>query len=198
MGKAQAKELESAVMEIDRRTIRQFVKKREKKIAEYYLQTAEDMGLNTEGLNVVKLQKDLFEPLTELSSSVKKYSAVELLIVLEFYSDQIEKINEKTLFPPQLEQYCRLLGISTNTFKQSYLNSNDDNLRNAAQQVVDFISMTLSYGGMTRQIDNTAQIFVQKSSLNRKDNEQPVVNNNTNNLIITPEEFQEQLKKLSS
>lgn len=198
MGKAQAKEIESAVMEIDRRTIRQFVKKREKKIAEYYLQTAEDMGLNTEGLNVVKLQKDLFEPLTEISSSVKKYSAVELLIVLEFYSDQIAKINEKTLFPPQLEQYCRLLGISTNTFKQSYLNSNDDSLRNAAQQVVDFISMTLSYGGMTRQIDNAAQIFVQKSSLNRKDNEQPVVNNNTNNLIITPEEFKEQLKKLSS
>lgn len=198
MGKAQAKEIESAVMEIDRRTIKQFIKKREKKIAEYYLQTAEDMGLNTEGLNVVKLQKDLFEPLTEISSSVKKYSAVELLIVLEFYSDQIEKINEKTLFPPQLEQYCRLLGISTNTFKQSYLNSNDDSLRNAAQQVVDFISMTLSYGGMTRQIDNAAQIFVQKSSLNRKDNEQPVVNNNTNNLIITPEEFKEQLKKLSS
>ena len=162
------------------------------------MQTAEDMGLNTEGLNVVKLQKDLFEPLTEISSSVKKYSAVELLIVLEFYSDQIAKINEKTLFPPQLEQYCRLLGISTNTFKQSYLNSNDDSLRNAAQQVVDFISMTLSYGGMTRQIDNAAQIFVQKSSLNRKDNEQPVVNNNTNNLIITPEEFKEQLKKLSS
>lgn len=189
-------ELEERAVKDESKMLEKYLAKRKKALAKKFEKEFSESGVEIEGINAIMIQRALFEPLYEPSKSVRVYSAAEILIALEYYSTMIEKVNEKTTFPPQLEQFCRLLGISTNNFKTNYLNSNDDEKRNAAQQVVDFISMVLSYAGMTRQIDNTAQIFVQKSGLGRKDNEQPAINNNNNTIVITPEEFAKQLEKL--
>lgn len=189
-------ELEEQVVDKESRGLQRYIESRKKAIAKKYEKSLDGMDFAVEGINAIAIQRALFEPLYEPSRAVRSYTAAEILMALEYYSEMIERINKTTLFPPQLEQFCRLLGISTNNFRMNYLNSNEDEKRNAAQQVVDFISMVLSYAGMTRQIDNTAQIFVQKSGLGRKDNEQPTINNNNNTIVITPEEFAKQVESL--
>lgn len=172
----QVQDYEVEVIQEDVKEIKKFIKKRKRQIKNYYLETEKGQEIvnsleKSDGLNIFAINKYLFEPLLKPSRCVKQYSEIEILIVLEFYQEQMLEINKKTMFPPQLEQYCRLLGISTTVFKKQYINSNNDELRNAAQQVVDYIASGLSFAGMTRQVDSTSQIFAQRSSLNRQDKE---------------------------
>lgn len=192
------RDLEEQVIARAVKQIGGYIKKRKKAIAYWYEDEARLMELvECNGLNTFQISKHLFEPLVKSSRVVKQYNAIELGLVLDFYQDILIKLNEHTLYPPQLEHYCRLLGISTKTFKDQYLNNGrDESLRNAAQQVIDYISGALSYAGMTRQIDNNAQIFVQKSNLNKKDIEQSVTNNYNNSILLTPEQFADKLANL--
>lgn len=174
----------------------QYIKSRKKRIKNYY--TKEEYAhileqiQDSSGLNIFAINKYLFEPLLKPSRYVKRYSEVELLIVLDFYQEQMIELNKINMFPPQLEQYCRLLGISTNIFKKDYLNSNEPEMRNAAQQVIDYIASGLSYAGMTKQVDATSQVFAQKSSLNRYDKESnEKQEQKTIIAVMSPEDFKQ-------
>ena len=198
----QVQDYEFEVVSEDIKNLKKFVKSRKKRIKNYYMDERFSHILesiqDSSGLNIFAINKYLFEPLLKPSRYVKRYSEIELLIVLEFYQEQMMELNKTNMFPPQLEQYCRLLGISTTTFKKEYLNSSEDELRNAAQQVVDYIASGLSYAGMTRQVDSSSQIFVQKSSLNRTDKGETTQEvQKPNVLIISPEEFKDQVSMLA-
>lgn len=188
----QVQDYEIEVVNADIKQLEKFVKNRKRRIKSYYTDERYANILesitDSSGLNIFAINKYLFEPLLKPSRYVKKYSEVELLLVLEFYQEQMLELNKTNLFPPQLEQYCRLLGISTSTFKRDYLNSNDEEMRNAANQVIDYIASGLSYAGMTRQVDSTSQVFVQKSSLGRQDKESSEKQNSKPQVIVVSAE----------
>lgn len=197
----QVQDYEASVVNDDIKELERFVKNRKKRIKNYYLKPEYEHIIeeiqDSSGLNIFAINKYLFEPLLKPSRYVKRYSELEILIVLEFYQEQMLELNKTNMFPPQLEQYCRLLGISTNIFKKDYLNSSDEEMRNAAQQVIDYIASGLSYAGMTRQVDSTSQVFVQKSSLNRTDRENSDKQEpKTIIAVVSAEEFKDNINSI--
>lgn len=197
----QVQDYEASVVNDDIKELERFVKNRKKRIKNYYLKPEyehiREEIQDSSGLNIFAINKYLFEPLLKPSRYVKRYSELEILIVLEFYQEQMLELNKTNMFPPQLEQYCRLLGISTNIFKKEYLNSSDEEMRNAAQQVIDYIASGLSYAGMTRQVDSTSQVFVQKSSLNRTDRENSDKQEpKTIIAVVSAEEFKDNINSI--
>ena len=197
----EVQDYEVMVVKEEIKKLQSFIKSRKKRIKNYYTKDEFSHILaqiqDSTGLNIFAINKYLFEPLLKPSRYVKKYSELELLLVLEFYQEQMLELNKTNMFPPQLEQYCRLLGISTNIFKRDYLNSNDEEMRNAAQQVVDYIASGLSYAGMTKQVDSTSQVFAQKSSLNRYDREaNEKQEQKTIIAVVSAEEFKDNINSI--
>jgi hypothetical protein len=90
------------------------------------------------------------------------YSAKELMIVFEAYRDLIVKINEKVLFAPTMKNFCAFAGFSTHTFK-NYLQSPDEEKRNVAQMVEDYISDMSLAGAKMRRFEPASTIYELKS-----------------------------------
>ena len=90
------------------------------------------------------------------------YSPQELMIVFEAYKNVVVKVNSVVLFVPSRASFCAFAGISTNTFK-NYIVSPDDQKRNAAQIIEDYIiEMNMSSSKM-RKTDASTSIFEMKS-----------------------------------
>ena len=90
------------------------------------------------------------------------YSAKELFIVFECYKVMVDKINQYTLFVPSLKNFCAFAGFSLNTFK-NHLQSPDDEKRNIAQMIDDYISDVAMDSAKMRRTDASITQFEMKS-----------------------------------
>jgi hypothetical protein len=96
------------------------------------------------------------------SNGSVSYSAKELMIVFQAYQDLIVKINQRALFAPSMKNFCAFAGFSTHTFK-NYLQSPDEEKRNVAQMIEDYLSDMILDGAKMRKFDNSSAIYELKS-----------------------------------
>lgn len=111
----------------------------------------------------------------------RKYSAVHLRLVSDFYWECVSEIVEKGLtYIPTIQQFARLLGVSVQTLK-NYMNAPDDDMRETILMIRDRFVDFYTARSMSRQISEVMSIFTLKAEYNIRDNDTPqtVINNNT-------------------
>lgn len=96
------------------------------------------------------------------TSSLIGYSPKELFVVYQGYMKLVEMINKFTMYVPSIKSFCAFAGFSTVTFK-NYLQSPDEEKRNVAQMIDDYISDMLLDASKMRKTDASTSIFVAKS-----------------------------------
>ena len=135
-----------------------------------------------------------FSPFIKGAGIAPQYSASELDVILDYFKQCIKEMNEYELFPPTKEQFCNLCGMSTEMFTQ-YKNGSSPEIREVLLRVEDYIANYLNISGLTRKTDTVTGIFIQKSSLGRKEATEPTVQINNNNLVLSDQEFAELMAK---
>jgi len=116
------------------------------------------------------------------SSHKNTYKAKELEIVIEAYKKMITMINKNQLYVPTLASFCSFAGFSTITFEHSYLQSPDEDKRNTAQMIKDYVSdMTLDAGKM-RRTDASVTIHESKAILKNVEAQAPQIIQYTQNV----------------
>lgn len=178
-----------------------YIKKRKKEFLEelkkYGIiksEQGEDVEILNKTLPMMDLSDFCFSPFIKSAGCVPQYSASELDIIFDYYKQCIKEMNEHEIFPPLKEQFCNLCGMSTEMFTQ-YKNGSSPEIREVLLRVEDYIANYLSIGGLTRKTSEVTGIFIQKSSLGRKEATEPTVQINNNNLVLTDQELMELMAK---
>lgn len=112
----------------------------------------------------------------------RKYTPAHLMMASDYYWACIAEIQEKGLtYVPTIQQFARLLNISVQTLRQTYLNSSDEAMRDTVLMIRDRFVDYYTTRGMTREISEVMSIFMLKAEYNIRDNDVPqtVINNNT-------------------
>lgn len=112
----------------------------------------------------------------------RKYSPAHLRMASDYYWGCVTEITAEGLtYVPTLQQFARLLNISVQTLRQTYLNSSDDAMRETILMIRDRFVDYYTTRGMTREISEVMSIFMLKAEYNIRDNDTPqtVINNNT-------------------
>lgn len=117
---------------------------------------------DTVGLKAPRIHSLISRQNFNSTSSVIGYSAKDLFIVYQAYQQLVEKINKITMYVPSIKSFCAFAGFSTSTFK-NYLQSPDEEKRNVAQMIDDYISDMLLDASKMRKTDASTSIFVAKS-----------------------------------
>lgn len=145
---------------------------------------------------MLELVDNCFAPFIKDAGIAPQYSAKELSVIFDYYRECIKEMNKYQIVPPTKEMYCSLCGISTETFTK-YKNGSSPEIREVCLRVEDFIANYLSVSGLTRKTDTVTGIFIQKSSLGRKEETGPQQVTNNNTLVLSDNEFAELLNKYS-
>lgn len=146
---------------------------------------------------MLELVDNCFAPFIKDAGIAPQYSAKELSVIFDYYRECIKEMNKYQIVPPTKEMYCSLCGISTETFTK-YKNGSSPEIREVCLRVEDFIANYLSVSGLTRKTDTVTGIFIQKSSLGRKEETGPQQVTNNNTLVLSDNEFAELLNKYSA
>lgn len=157
----------------------------------------EEMQILNKTLPLVEITDKCFEPFIKNFGIAPQYSASELSLIFDYFKDVIKEMNKDQIFPPTKEQFCQLCGFSTTKFTE-YKNGSSSEIREIMLQVEDYIANYLNIGGLTRKTDTVTGIFIQKSSLGRKEATEPQQVVNNNNLVLSDSEFAELLSKYST
>lgn len=157
----------------------------------------EEMQILSKTLPLVEITDKCFEPFIKNFGIAPQYSASELSLIFDYFKDVIKEMNKDQIFPPTKEQFCQLCGFSTTKFTE-YKNGSSSEIREIMLQVEDYIANYLNIGGLTRKTDTVTGIFIQKSSLGRKEATEPQQVVNNNNLVLSDSEFAELLNKYST
>lgn len=157
----------------------------------------EEMQILNKTLPLVEITDKCFEPFIKNFGIAPQYSASELSLIFDYFKDVIKEMNKDQIFPPTKEQFCQLCGFSTTKFTE-YKNGSSSEIREIMLQVEDYIANYLNIGGLTRKTDTVTGIFIQKSSLGRKEATEPQQVVNNNNLVLSDSEFAELLNKYST
>lgn len=144
-----------------------------------------------------ELTENCFAPFIKNYGIAPQYSAKELNLIFDYFKEVIKEMNKKEVLPPTKEMFCSLCGISTERFTE-YKNGSSPEIRELCLRVEDFIANYLSVSGLTRKTDTVTGIFIQKSSLGRKEATEPQQVVNNNNLVLSDSEFAELLNKYST
>lgn len=83
-----------------------------------------------------------------------KYTAEQLQIVFDYYREALIQVNRKFKYPPSKENFCAFAGISTSTYNQ-YLMSSDEDKQEVMLMIDDYIRenmLTSAQVGETREI----------------------------------------------
>ena len=145
------------------------------------LELALEQGLEGNGLTSARIHQLISRQTYYSGNNMIGYSAKELFIVYQAYTQMIDKINEYKLFVPSIRNFCAFAGFSSQTF-DNYLQSPDDEKRNVAQMIEDYISDMLSDGSKMRRIDNATTIHELKSIHKQVEATAPITINHTNQL----------------
>lgn len=103
------------------------------------------------------------------------YTSRELMIVYEAYTKMVNQINKNTLYVPSISSFCAFAGFSTITFEHNYLQSPDDEKRNAAQMIKDYITNLMLDAGKMRKTDASVTIHESKAILKNVEAQSPQV-----------------------
>lgn len=181
-----------------------FIRKRKKEfvreLQEYNIAHTNDDAeiiIADKTIPMLDLVENCFAPFIKGAGIAPQYSAKELSIVFDYYKECIKEMNKVQIVPPTKEMFCSLCGISTERFTE-YKNGSSSEIREVCLRVEDFIANYLSVSGLTRKTDTVTGIFIQKSSLGRKEATEPQQVVNNNNLILSDNEFAELLNKYST
>lgn len=159
--------------DLDKRTLRQVEKKifdQEKENLPQILETkiqdivqALENGLDdVGGLKSARIHQLISRQTYQVSHGFVGYSAKELYIVFIAYKDLVDKINQHHLFVPSIKNFCSFAGFSSVTYR-NYLQSPDEEKRNVAQMIDDYISDMLLDASKMRKTDASTSIFVAKA-----------------------------------
>ena len=181
-----------------------YIKKRKrqflKELKEYNIAhpvNDDEIQILNKTLPLVEITDKCFEPFIKNYGIAPQYSASELAVIFDYFKDVIKEMNKEQIFPPTKEQFCQLCGFSTSRFTE-YRNGSSPEIREIMLQVEDYIANYLNIGGLTRRTDTVTGIFIQKSSLGRKEATEPQQVVNNNNLVLSDSEFAELLNKYST
>ncbi len=109
-----------------------------------------------------------------------KYTAYDIITCSECYWRCIDEANDTFLCIPTLQQFCRLLGISTGMFID-YKNHQDPAIRNAVAMVYDRFIDFYTTKGLQNEMNAIMSIFSLKSVYGLRDNDTaPAIVNNFN------------------
>lgn len=138
----------------------------------------------TRKLPTLKLSEYLCKPFitNAIRLDGRKYNATHLLMASDYYWECVMDIQSKGLtYVPTIQQFARLLNISVQTLRNTYLNSSDEDLRETITMIRDRFVDYYTTRGMTREISEVMSIFMLKAEYNIRDNDVPqtVINNNT-------------------
>lgn len=114
------------------------------------------------GLKSARIHQLISRQTYQVNQGFVGYSAKELYIVFNAYKDLVDKINRHHLFVPSIKNFCSFAGFSSITYK-NYLQSPDEEKRNVAQMIDDYISDMLLDASKMRKTDASTSIFVAKA-----------------------------------
>lgn len=145
---------------------------------------------------LLELANHTFKPLIKVAGVIPLYSADELALGYDFFVDCTEKLNKTVAYIPTVEDYCRLMNMSTSKFKEYKTTSTDESIREICTQVEDYcyaVSIRAGFAGLT---EKTLTIFHNKASNARRDND-PIQNNTfiQNKTVLADSEFNELARK---
>ncbi len=136
----------------------------------------------------LELSQHTFKPIIKTAGVAPLYSPEQMAVALDFYAMCIEEMNKYEVFPPQLQQFCRMLNISTNKFKEYKERSNNEQMKEICCMIDDYCTSTIDLIALTNRFDKSTvpyAIYYTKAVHGRRDND-PVVNNTfvqSNNIV---------------
>ena len=104
------------------------------------------------GLKSARIHQLISRQTYSSGNSMIGYSSKELYVVFESYKKLVDMINKYALFVPSLKNFCTFAGVSSNTFK-NYLQSTEDEKRNIAQMIDDYITDVAMDSAKMRRTD---------------------------------------------
>lgn len=184
----------------------QYIKDRQKAFAkdlsEYINNGDEDeeQFINVkETIPLFKITENVFKPIIKVAGAyTPQYSSDEVALIFDFYVKCTDKLNETYIYIPKIQDFCRLLNISVNQFRNYQKSSSDENMRTICDKVQDYCVAKTADGALYGSIEKYYAVFHQKSSNQQRDND-PVQNNiliQSNN-IISDEQLRELERKFA-
>lgn len=140
------------------------------------------------------LLDNAFEPIIKVPGSTPTYSPDKLSLLFDYFRYCVVKINEHKPYAPTKEDFCRLVGMSTNRFSD-LKNSNSLEMREVCFQIEDYISSFLSQAAIKGDIEQQYTMFLQRATLGKSDQNITINSNVQNNTVITDKELIELMNK---
>lgn len=195
---------EGQLIEKKKADLPKFIRKRKKEFVkelEAYniarTDESEEVTIADKTIPMLELVENCFAPFIKVAGVAPQFSPKDLSVIFDYYKECIKEMNKTQIVPPTKEMFCSLCGISTERFSE-YKNGSSPEMREICLRVEDFIANYLSVSGLTRKTDTVTGIFIQKSSLGRKEDNGPQQVTNNNTLILSDNEFAELLSKYST
>jgi hypothetical protein len=148
------------------------------------LELALEQGLEGNGLTSARIHQLISRQTYYSGNNMIGYSPKELFIVYQAYTEMIDKINQYKLFVPSIKNFCAYAGFSSNTF-ENYLQSPDDEKRNVAKMIEDYISDMITDASKMRKTDNATSIYELKSVHKQVEATNPITINHTNQMNVS-------------
>lgn len=194
----QAKDYQLAKLDEMVKKFPKFLNKRTKEFSKELQAYIEELPVEEEKetIPLFELTQHAFKPLVKASGFTPLYSASEMSIAYDYYMYCTEQLNKYSTYIPKIEDFCRLMGISTDRFTDYMTSSSDENMREICKQILNYCTAVLADAGLSNRVDKIYAIFHQKSSNKQRDNDPVQFNNFTqNNTVLTPDEFNELAKR---
>lgn len=194
----QAKDYQLAKLDEMVKKFPKFLNKRTKEFSKELQAYIEELPVEEgkETIPLFELTQHAFKPLVKASGFTPLYSASEMSIAYDYYMYCTEQLNKYSTYIPKIEDFCRLMGISTDRFTDYMTSSSDENMREICKQILNYCTAVLADAGLSNRVDKIYAIFHQKSSNKQRDNDPVQFNNFTqNNTVLTPDEFNELAKR---
>lgn len=147
-------------------------------------------------LPLLELTTKIFEPLIKVGGKSPNYSPEQISMAFDFFKQMVIVLNKNNLYIPQKEDFCSLLGISTQKLKY-WKDTGSLEMRDVICQVEDYLAGVVSQAGLQRKASESMAMFTLKSSYGRRDNDPIQINNLTqNNTIVSDEELRKLLDQM--
>lgn len=144
----------------------------------------------------LELKQHTFQPIIRVAGVSPTYSADQMAIALDFYSNCTLQMNNYGIYVPKVPDFCRMMNISTVKFYNYKNSSNDERMREVCAMVEDYCASFVDDAGLGGQVDSKYAQFHQKSSNSRRDSDPP--QNNTfiqNNTVMDDKQLYDLEKK---
>jgi len=195
-----ARDKQLQVIEAAKTKLPKLFKKRAKELAseieKYNIRVVQDGELIDSNEQLLDLCEYAFKPIINTNGTMMAYNHNELAVGFDYYRQIVKKLNKNgNFYVPTKEDFCRLMGISTDTLL-SYRNSNVEEMREICAMINDYLASIYTQMGLTGKIEKLTAMFYQKSALGRKETSiEQLPQQVTNNIVIGDSELKDMLSK---